>query len=166
MIILISWGAFQSKFLMMNSVFVKETDSTYEFYSSEDAITVKAVVDKSEEEEQNMAFIERYLTHKDNIIRALDVLPDGSLDSVVESSEMTSPEAVREEDQEEDDDAVLFSTTTTDEEHYHTYEVDEDMNGETIDTYPETHEAHTHQIIEGLIQEANNHIHKAEEMEI
>ena len=65
----ISWLQFQQHFLKTNKlVYVMEDPEGWLFNTTDDCILIECYVKRSEKDEQNMAFVDRYLNNS-NIIK-------------------------------------------------------------------------------------------------
>jgi len=69
MIININWETFHLKYYKINTVFVKEHSNYFEFFTQDGVFEIRSVYEKSENQEENVMFIERYMTDKDNLIK-------------------------------------------------------------------------------------------------
>ena len=64
MIVEISWQDFHMRFLKTSElVYVLECIDCWKFYSASGVIVVKSTVEKKEEKELNIAFVDRYLNN-------------------------------------------------------------------------------------------------------
>lgn len=54
---------------------------------------------------------------------------------------------------------ALVGMTSTDDDHRHSYVVDDDGNGKTTSTMPDSEEDHEHQIQDWKVLEADDHVH-------
>lgn len=97
MIMIVDWPTFHTKYLNKDSVFVKEYEEYWEFYTCDKIYKIKCVLEKSEDQEQNLIIIERYLSGRTNIVKVLDIAE--SYETVEEDiTEAISDDAIREED--------------------------------------------------------------------
>lgn len=96
MIITVDWTTFHMMYYNQNTIYCKETDDAFEFWTSQDMFFVKSVVAKKEDQAENMIFIERYLTGVSNVIKVKDIT-EGNMVTIPEPSE--SDEAIRDEDE-------------------------------------------------------------------
>jgi len=71
MIVNISWEDFHSRYYLDNIVYVKEHTNSFEFIVSMHNLIIRAVKEKQNNEE-DIVFIERYMTDKKNIVKVLD----------------------------------------------------------------------------------------------
>lgn len=74
----IDWETFHSRFYNQNTVFVKEHDTYFEFYTFEGIFSIYTTKDKSENAEENIIFIERYMTDKKNLCKVLSFEEDNA----------------------------------------------------------------------------------------
>ena len=73
MIITLDWTTFHSKFFMTNNIYIKENEDFYEFYTYDGVLIIYSKYKKSTNNEENIIFIERFLTNQDNLIRFIDI---------------------------------------------------------------------------------------------
>lgn len=162
MIVEVNFQVFQAMFLS-NLVYVKEKDDAWELWTSQDLFHIRCTVEKSEDQEKNMMFVDRYLAEKKNIIRVIEVTPEDDEDD--KKVPMDSGEAIRKVEEVENPENTADSienvkgATSFNDDHYHFYELDENKNGKTLRTLPKDHPHHTHEIINAEVQESNEHIH-------
>ena len=102
MIMKVSWKSFQLYFLNTERIYIIEKDSEWEFYTSNGPFVVKCVVEKSSNQEENMIFIERFLSGRSNIILAEEVGDETYNEEYSEPSPTESDEAIRDEEIEEE----------------------------------------------------------------
>jgi hypothetical protein len=88
--VVLTWDDFHLKFFLENIIFVKEYEDRFEFCAYEGPIIVKSTKMKSDNEEENIIFIDRYLTDKQNLIKVL------SFEDIEDS------EKIEEDDEEEE----------------------------------------------------------------
>jgi superoxide dismutase len=67
----IEWDTFHQKYLNQDTVFILETEDTWEFYTSDKIFTVKCIVEKQANQEENIMFVERYLSGHTNFIKII-----------------------------------------------------------------------------------------------
>ncbi len=68
----IDWEVFHLRFFNDNTVFVKEHPLFFEFVTYEGIILIHSIKEKSENNEENIIFIERYMTDKKNLVKVLE----------------------------------------------------------------------------------------------
>ena len=170
MILTLDWPVFHQRFLKDGITYVEENESYWAFYAADAPFIIRSIVDKKEDQAENMMFIERYLSGN-NIIKVRQM---NDQTPVLADNPMVSDAAVREEEDEycdecEDpdypdeelvEDDGYLGVTTTDNEHSHHYKTNEQGDGSTYTTYPLDHESHIHEIKNFEVMESNNHIHK------
>jgi len=88
MIVTISWDLFHLKYFNQNTIFFKEDEYSWFFYTSDDRFVIKCVVNKFESQEENIMFIDRFLRGGQNITPALDI--DEQTKEVIDSNEEAS----------------------------------------------------------------------------
>jgi len=71
MIIDIEWETFHLKFFNQNTIFVKEHESFFEFITYEGIVLIRSVWKKSENSEENIFFIEKYMSDNKLITKVL-----------------------------------------------------------------------------------------------
>jgi len=101
-IIIIDWNTFHTKFLNRSTIYVKETELAYEFYTQDTPMIIKSVVEKGRPEE-NILFIERYLSGPSNIIKVMEIIGDDTDEEEIEEQESleVSDESLRQDEIEE-----------------------------------------------------------------
>lgn len=75
MIVTVNWEAFHMLYFNQNTIYVLETDELYHFWTHQGIFFVKSTYMKKEDQEENMMFVERYLTGRSNIIKAINIQP-------------------------------------------------------------------------------------------
>ena len=68
----IDWNSFHSRYFMDNMIYVKEHENSFEFYTADGVFEIHCVKMKSENDEENIIFVERYMTDKKNMIKVLN----------------------------------------------------------------------------------------------
>lgn len=162
MIIVLNWQTFHSRYYNNSRIYVKESDEYWEFYTQDGVIIIKSVVEKDEDEQKNIAFVERFLQGREDVLRAMEVFDTVEDSEEEESSPMESDAAVREEDEPIEDPEMMSGYTSTDADHSHEYIIDKDGNGVTTSTLPKDHNPHIHTIKEGVVEGSENHSHVIE----
>lgn len=167
MIVVLNWQTFQQLYLLSNIIYVKENDDSWDLWTDQGLYHVKCTVEKEEDSEKNMMFVDRYFADKQNIVRVVDIITE---EDGMEQKEMPmeSGEAIgelveeqvgdEEEDVENDEEGVSKGMTSEDDDHTHYYAVNEDGNGWTTETVGEG-EPHAHEIVSWAVLEADDHIH-------
>lgn len=79
MIVTIDWNSFQIKYLKVSTVFVEENEMNWTLYTTDGKFVVKTVYDKSEEDAQNIMFVEKFLTHNDSVVKVLGIVDERRL---------------------------------------------------------------------------------------
>jgi len=73
MIVNFEWEDFHLRFFLENMIFVKEHSDSFEFITHNNGpIVLRCVKYKHENDEENIVFIERYLTDKKNLVKVLN----------------------------------------------------------------------------------------------
>lgn len=156
MIVLINWQTFHLRYYNNSRIYVKESEDYWEFYTQDGVMIIKAVVERSENAEDNIAFTERFLQNREDVIKVMDVWDSNLPVAEEDATEPESDAAVMEEKESED---LSGGRTSYDDDHDHAYLIDEYGNGKTTDTIPRDHPAHVHNINRGYVQEVNGHTH-------
>ena len=73
MIIQVDWATFKMKFFNLQNIYILENEFEWKFYTSQGPFTIKCIVEKKEDQTENMMFIDRYINGTTNVIFALDV---------------------------------------------------------------------------------------------
>lgn len=68
----VDWETFHSRFYMEGMIYVREHVDAFEFYTCEGVMKIHCMKMKSGKDEENIMFVERYLTDKKNIIKVLE----------------------------------------------------------------------------------------------
>ncbi|MBT3582787.1 hypothetical protein HN510_03130 [Candidatus Woesearchaeota archaeon] len=84
MIINVDWETFHSRYFLEGTVFVQEHSSYFEFLRCDGVLIIRSVYEKHEDSEQNIAFIERYMTDKKNIVKVLNFDNEEAPEPIVE----------------------------------------------------------------------------------
>ena len=76
MILLLNWDTFRTRFMITSkTIYVHETDDAWEFFTSDDVFTIKAIVEKPENMEDQLLMKQRLQgSAESNIISVMDVL--------------------------------------------------------------------------------------------
>lgn len=153
MIMNIDWTTFHRKYLDKEVVYVYEAETTYDFYTANNVFIIKSSVDKEDNPEKNLIFIERVINGRLNIVKVLNV--ESIQPNVTINTPINSQEAVPEDQLEEE----LFQAgeTSKDNDHYHKYSINSEGNGQTDETIGT--EPHTHKIVDYIIEETEEHKH-------
>lgn len=67
----VNWEIFHAVFFNNGTVFVKEHEYSYEFYCADGVVMIHCIKKKSKNAEDNIMFVERYMTNKKNLINVL-----------------------------------------------------------------------------------------------
>lgn len=87
MIAIISWADMHMRFLKTSEqVYVKEEENRWLFYAASGPIILKSVVDKSDDQARNAAFVDRYL-NQINIVKIIDYIEKPSINIRVDQEE-------------------------------------------------------------------------------
>jgi hypothetical protein len=73
MMIEIDWTVFHSQYLNRKTIYVKEHEDSWDFYTADEPFTIFCHVKKKENQEENFLFIERYLSGQSHIVPVIDV---------------------------------------------------------------------------------------------
>ena len=73
MIVTIGWQLFVQRFMKQYAVYVLEDDISWSLYTQDNNILIKCVIKKSENMEENMMFVDRYLANRGEIYKVLEV---------------------------------------------------------------------------------------------
>ena len=93
-IIVVNFQTFQAMY-MNQKVFVKETDDSWEMWTSENLFHIKCVVEKEADQEKNVMFVDRYFADRQNIVKAVDIFQEDKEKEDEEQVPMQSDEAIR-----------------------------------------------------------------------
>ena len=97
MIVTINWSVFHSVYYNQGVIYCKEYDSFYEFWTSAGMFFIRSVVEKVEDQSENIMFVERYISGRDNLIKA-DHIEEGHFPVMPQPSESSA--AIRETEEE------------------------------------------------------------------
>lgn len=148
MIIDIEWNLFQQKYLSKSRIFVIENDADWTLYTNDDIFVIKCIVEKYEDQSENIMFVERYLNNP-------------AITKIIKISEKEEKEEFPEEFFDIDNEELIeqkSKKTSKDNDHWHYY-YEKDGNGQTHGTYPSEHIDHTHTIEDNKILDYNGHTH-------
>ena len=67
----VEWDTFHQKYLNQDTVFILETEETWEFYTADKIFIVKCIVEKQVNQEENIMFVERYLSGHANFLKMI-----------------------------------------------------------------------------------------------
>ena len=90
MIVIINWNIFHLKFFNQNAIYVQENENDWTLYTQDSFIIVKCIVKKSENSEENIMFVQRYLDSSQNIIKVEDINEGIEIINKIEPSEQVS----------------------------------------------------------------------------
>jgi len=96
MIVTIDWQTFQQQFLQQ-TVFVKEEEDRWDFWTTSGLYNVKCSVEKMEDDIENIMFVDRFLNEHKNIIKVIDIVAEEA-PLPTDEVPMNSDEAEVEED--------------------------------------------------------------------
>ena len=101
MICTIDWETFHAKYLNQETIYMKEDENYWWFYTQDKHFYIKCVVPKSENQEENIMLIERYFQGRTNVIKCIEI-DDASEESIQttddESTLEPSDDAIRDKD--------------------------------------------------------------------
>jgi len=69
----IDWTTFHMQYLNKSTIYVKEYDSHWDFYTSDHNFTIYCRVMKKEDQAENFLFIERYLSGQSHIVKVEEI---------------------------------------------------------------------------------------------
>jgi len=73
MIVAIDWQTFHVRYFNTETIYVKETDTHWILYTTDGHFNIKCEVIKSDNQEENIMFVERYFADRQNLIKAVDI---------------------------------------------------------------------------------------------
>lgn len=73
---LIEWDIFHTRYLNSNTIFVKEYDDKWCFYTYDGYSQIKSVKEKSVNTEENISFVDRYMTDKKNFVKIIEIVDE------------------------------------------------------------------------------------------
>lgn len=75
MIFAINWEQFKQRyFVTSNTIFLRETDKIYEFFTTEGIIIIKTTVKKASDDFDNQMFSEKNFMNKVNLVKIEEIL--------------------------------------------------------------------------------------------